>query len=92
MAGQRFLRSLSRRNSAEQTGISSTSCSFQEQLARNSYTAVYMYLVNVVFAGTMILNCGNEAQKRRSSPSCSGGLKFCLCPHRAGGEDQMHDR
>ncbi|HQG31173.1 MAG TPA: acyl-CoA dehydrogenase family protein [Deltaproteobacteria bacterium] len=50
-----------------------------EQLARNSYTAVYMYLVNVVFAGTMILNCGNEAQKKAFIPKLlKGDLKFAF--------------
>lgn len=50
-----------------------------EQLAGNSYTAVYMYLVNVVFAGTMILNCGNEAQKNELLPKLlRGELKFAF--------------
>lgn len=48
-----------------------------KQLARNSYTAVNMYLVNVVFAGMIILNCGNDEQKNQFLPKLlSGDLKF----------------
>ncbi|HNY65451.1 MAG TPA: acyl-CoA dehydrogenase family protein [Deltaproteobacteria bacterium] len=48
-----------------------------EGLARTSYTAVYLYLVNVVFAGSMILNSGSEAQKKAFLPKLlNGGLRF----------------
>jgi len=48
-----------------------------EQLARNSFTAVNMYLVNVVFAGMIILNCGNDDQKDEFIPKLlRGDLKF----------------
>jgi alkylation response protein AidB-like acyl-CoA dehydrogenase len=48
-----------------------------EQLATNSNTAVNMYLVNVVFAGMIILNCGNEEQKSEFLPRLlKGDLKF----------------
>lgn len=48
-----------------------------EQLAMNSYTAVNMYLVNVVFAGMIILNCGNEDQKGTFIPKLlNGELRF----------------
>ena len=48
-----------------------------EQLAKNSYTAVNIYLVNVVFAGMIILNCGNDAQKKELLPKLlKGDLKF----------------
>ena len=48
-----------------------------EQLARNSYTAVYMYLVNVVFARSMILHCGNDSQKKEFLPKLlQGDLQF----------------
>jgi alkylation response protein AidB-like acyl-CoA dehydrogenase len=48
-----------------------------EQLATSSYTAVNMYLVNVVFAGMIILNCGNDEQKDEFIPRLlKGELKF----------------
>ena len=48
-----------------------------EQLAANSYTAVNMYLVNVVFAGMIIMNCGNEEQKAAFLPGLlQGDLRF----------------
>ncbi len=48
-----------------------------EQLAKNSYTAVNIYLVNVVFAGMIILNCGNDAQKKELLPKLlKGDIKF----------------
>jgi len=48
-----------------------------EQLSKNSYTAVNIYLVNVVFAGMIILNCGNDAQKNELIPKLlKGDLKF----------------
>jgi alkylation response protein AidB-like acyl-CoA dehydrogenase len=48
-----------------------------EQLAKNSYTAVYMYLVNVVFSGSLILKSGSDAQKKELLPKLlEGGLQF----------------
>ena len=48
-----------------------------EQLAKNSYTAVNIYLVNVVFAGMIILNCGSDAQKNEFiTKLLKGDLKF----------------
>lgn len=48
-----------------------------EQLAMSSYTAVNMYLVNSVFAGMILLNCGNDAQKDEFLPKLlKGDLKF----------------
>ncbi len=48
-----------------------------EQLAMSSYTAVNMYLVNSVFAGMILLNCGNDAQKDEFIPKLlKGDLKF----------------
>jgi len=48
-----------------------------EQLAASSYTAVNVYLVNVVFAGSMILNSGSDAQKDALIPGLvEGDLKF----------------
>ncbi len=48
-----------------------------EQLAGNSYTAVYMYLVNIVFAGSLILNCGSDSQKKELIPKLlKGDLQF----------------
>lgn len=50
-----------------------------EQLAASSYTAVNMYLVNVVFAGMTLLNCGTEAQKAEYLPRLlDGDLRFCF--------------
>lgn len=48
-----------------------------EQLARFSYTAVNMYLVNAIFAGMILLNCGSDAQKIEFIPKLlTGELKF----------------
>ncbi len=50
-----------------------------EQLATSSYTAVNMYLVNVVFAGMIILNCGDEKQKSELLPKLlNGEIKFAF--------------
>jgi len=50
-----------------------------EQLSKTSYTAVNMYLVNVVFAGMTLLNCGSEAQKSEFLPKLlRGDLKFAF--------------
>ncbi len=49
------------------------------ELAKNSYTAVNMYLVNAVFGGMILLKCGNEAQKNNFIPKLiNGDLKFAF--------------
>ncbi|HPD20130.1 MAG: acyl-CoA dehydrogenase family protein [Desulfomonilia bacterium] len=60
-----------------------------EQLAGNSFTAVYMYLVNVVFAGSIILNCGSDAQKKEYLPKLLKGelqFSFALTEPEAGSD------
>lgn len=60
-----------------------------EQLAKNSYTAVNIYLVNVVFAGMIILNCGNDAQKKELLPKLLKGdinFSFALTEPEAGSD------
>lgn len=48
-----------------------------EQLASSSYTAVNMFLVNTVFAGMIILNCGSDEQKNEFIPKLArGDLRF----------------
>ena len=62
-----------------------------EQLAGNSFTAVYMYLVNVVFAGSIILNCGSDSEEGVPSEAAQGELQFSLpLPNRK--PDRMHVR
>ncbi len=60
-----------------------------EQLAGNSFTAVYMYLVNVVFAGSIILNCGSDSQKKEFLPKLLKGelqFSFALTEPEAGSD------
>ena len=50
-----------------------------EQVAKNSYTAVNMYLVNAVFGGMILYKCSNEAQKNEFIPKLlKGDLKFAF--------------
>jgi len=60
-----------------------------EQLARYSYTAVNMYLVNIVFAGLILNTCASEEQKQRFIPSLLRGetkFSFALTEPEAGSD------
>jgi len=50
-----------------------------EQLAKTSYTAVNMYLVNAVFGGMILYKCGTDEQKNELIPKLlKGHLKFAF--------------
>jgi alkylation response protein AidB-like acyl-CoA dehydrogenase len=50
-----------------------------EQLAKTSYTAANIYLVNAVFGGMILLKCANEWQKNEFVPKLiNGDLKFAF--------------
>ena len=77
MANQRFFRNPFPEEYGGANGNIMDVVLIAEQLAKNSYTVVNMYLVNVVFAGMTILNCGSEEQKSEYLPRLlNGDLKF----------------
>jgi alkylation response protein AidB-like acyl-CoA dehydrogenase len=60
-----------------------------EQLARYSYSAVNMYLVNIVFAGLILNTCASDEQKSRFIPSLLKGetkFSFALTEPEAGSD------
>ncbi len=79
MAGERFFRNPFPATYGGADGTILDVVLTAEQLAASSYTAVNMYLVNVVFAGMTLFNCGTEAQKAEYLPRLlDGDLRFCF--------------